>query len=67
MQALTRETLLEKAKALFANGTVDRAYGWKRGEFDYDVTPRPVPQRAGNGRGLCVRRFLRRKLFQVFS
>lgn len=39
MQALTRETLLEKAKALFANGTVDRAYGWKRGEFDYDVTP----------------------------
>ena len=39
MQALTREVLLDRAKALFADGTVDRAYGWKRGEFDYDVTP----------------------------
>ena len=39
MQALSREALLEKAKALFEAGTVDRAYGWKRGEFVYDVTP----------------------------
>ena len=39
MQALTREVLLDRAKALFADGSVDRAYGWKRGEFDYDVSP----------------------------
>ena len=39
MQALTREFLVEKATALLANGTVDRVLGWKRGEFDYDVTP----------------------------
>ncbi len=39
MQALTREMLIEKAKELFANGTVDRAFGWKRGEFSYDITP----------------------------
>lgn len=39
MQALSREALLEKAKALFEAGTVDRAFGWKRGEFVYDVTP----------------------------
>lgn len=37
----TREAVLlaEKAAALLENGTVDRVLGWKRGEFDYDVTP----------------------------
>ncbi len=39
MQAISRETLLTKALELLANGTVDRVLGWKRGEFDYDVTP----------------------------
>jgi len=31
--------LLEKAQKLLADGTVDRVLGWKRGTFDYDVTP----------------------------
>ena len=39
MQALTREFLVNKATELLSNGTVDRVLGWKRGEFDYDVTP----------------------------
>ena len=39
MQALSRNVLIEKAKALFADGTVTRALGWKAGEFDYDLTP----------------------------
>ena len=39
MQTVTRETLIETAAALLADGTVDRVYGWKRGEFVYDVTP----------------------------
>jgi ferredoxin len=39
MQKVTRELLINKAKELFENGTVDRVYGWKRGEFVYDVTP----------------------------
>jgi len=39
MQAVTREMLIAKAAELFANGTVDRVYGWKRGEYVYDVTP----------------------------
>lgn len=39
MQAVTREFLVKKATELLESGTVDRVLGWKRGEFDYDVTP----------------------------
>ncbi len=31
--------LIEKACSLLADGTVSRVLGWKRGEFDYDITP----------------------------
>ncbi len=31
--------LIERAKALLADGTVDRVLGWKAGEFAYDMTP----------------------------
>lgn len=39
MQEIEREILVTKASELLAAGTVDRVLGWKRGEFDYDVTP----------------------------
>ena len=39
MQEITRNALVEKASALLADGTVSRVLAWKRGEFDYDVTP----------------------------
>ena len=39
MQEIKREVLINKAKELLADGTVDRVLGWKAGEFDYDVTP----------------------------
>ncbi len=39
MQKVTRAILVDKAKELLANGTVDRVYGWKKGDFAYDVTP----------------------------
>ncbi|MBQ6789660.1 MAG: 4Fe-4S dicluster domain-containing protein [Clostridia bacterium] len=39
MQKITRDALIEKAAALLENGTVSAVLGWKRGEFDYDVTP----------------------------
>ena len=39
MQEITREALLSRAAELFRDGTVDRALGWRAGEFDYDVTP----------------------------
>ncbi|MBE7066165.1 MAG: 4Fe-4S ferredoxin [Ruminococcaceae bacterium] len=39
MQKITRSDLINKAKELFANGTVNRVLGWKAGEFAYDVTP----------------------------
>ena len=39
MQEITRACLIEKASELLANGTVNRVFGWKRGEFAYDVTP----------------------------
>lgn len=39
MQEIKREILIDKASELLANGTVDRVFGWKAGEFDYDLTP----------------------------
>ncbi len=39
MQKITREALIDKASELLSNGTVTSVLGWKRGEFDYDVTP----------------------------
>ncbi len=39
MQKITRDILIEKAEKLFADGTVTRALGWKKGDFSYDVTP----------------------------
>ena len=39
MQKITSEVLIKKACELLENGTVDRVYGWKNGEFAYDVTP----------------------------
>ena len=39
MQEIKREALVERASELLKNGIADRVFGWKRGEFDYDVTP----------------------------
>ena len=39
MQKINANTLIDRATALLADGTVNRVLGWKKGEFDYDVTP----------------------------
>lgn len=39
MQEIKREILVSKASELLSSGAVDRVFGWKRGEFDYDITP----------------------------
>lgn len=39
MQAITRDQLLQKAVSLLENGTVCAVLGWRRGEFDYDISP----------------------------
>ena len=39
MQEINREILAAKAKEIFESGKADRLLGWKRGEFDWDVTP----------------------------
>ncbi|MBQ4628208.1 MAG: 4Fe-4S dicluster domain-containing protein, partial [Clostridia bacterium] len=39
MQKITCEQLIEKAVALLNDGTVSCVLGWKKGEFDYDITP----------------------------
>ncbi len=39
MQKVTREQLIDRAAALLADGTVCAVLGWKKGEFDYDLTP----------------------------
>ena len=39
MQKVTRDVLLEKAISLLADGTVTSVLAWKKGEFDYDITP----------------------------
>ena len=39
MQKITRDALVEKAVSMLESGEVAAVLGWKRGEFDYDVTP----------------------------
>ena len=39
MQTVTTKSLIERAEALLNDGTVCAVLGWKRGEFDYDMTP----------------------------
>ncbi len=39
MQKVMREVLVEKAISLLENGTVSSVLGWRKGEFDYDITP----------------------------
>ena len=39
MQEVMRDKLIAKAKELLLNGAVTRVFGWKRGEFCYDITP----------------------------
>ena len=39
MQKVTRDALIEKAASLLADGTVTSVLAWKKGEFDYDITP----------------------------
>lgn len=34
-----QKAIIEKAKQLLADGTVNRVIGWKKGEFAYDSTP----------------------------
>lgn len=39
MQEIKCEALVSRASELLENGTVTRVLGWKKGEFDYDLTP----------------------------
>ncbi len=39
MQKITSKQLIEKATELLSNGTVSMVLGWKKGEYEYDVTP----------------------------
>ena len=39
MQTITSELLVERATALLQDGTVSCVLGWRKGEFDYDITP----------------------------
>ncbi len=39
MQRIKRQELIAAAAKLFESGEADRVLGWKKGEFDYDVTP----------------------------
>ncbi len=39
MQKINRDVLIEKVVSLLSEGKVDRVYGWKQGDFSYDVTP----------------------------
>ncbi len=39
MQEIKREDIISKASSLLSSGTVDRVFGWHKGEFAYDITP----------------------------
>ncbi len=43
MQKIEREILCAKAKELLQSGEANRILGWKKGEFDYDITPSVFP------------------------
>ena len=34
-----QDRMIARAKALLADGTVNRVMGWQKGEFAYDITP----------------------------
>lgn len=40
MQQITQDYLANKAKELLNSGICSRVFGWKRGEFDYDLYAR---------------------------
>ncbi len=39
MQKITRDVLVEKALSMLESGDVAAVLGWRKGEFDYDITP----------------------------
>lgn len=39
MQKITRDVLIDKAAKLLDGRVVDIVLGWRKGLFDYDVTP----------------------------
>ena len=39
MRKITQDELLSLACRLLEDGTVSRVLGWRRGEFDWDMTP----------------------------
>ena len=39
MQKVTQEALISRAVSLLEDGTVTAVLGWRRGEFDWDMTP----------------------------
>ena len=39
MQKVTTQMLCDRAVSLLENGTVSAVLGWRRGEFDWDMTP----------------------------
>ena len=39
MQKVMRDALVEKATSLLESGAVSCVLGWRKGEFDYDITP----------------------------
>ena len=39
MQTIKRNELVDRAVSLLAEGAVSCVLGWKKGEFDYDITP----------------------------
>ncbi len=39
MQKIMCEELIKKAASLLDNKTVNAVFGWRKGEFDYDITP----------------------------
>ncbi len=39
MQKISRDVLVDKAVSLLESGRVASVLGWRKGEFDYDITP----------------------------
>lgn len=57
MQRSIMNELIEKAEALFSQGIVDRALGWKKGDTSYDVAPYSFESAAELRKGFVYNEF----------
>lgn len=55
------QEMINRAKELLSDGTVNRVLGWRRGDMSYNPEPSYFETAEGFGRKLRLQRLLRRE------